>query len=114
MFEPVGFIAGFDDVAVMSDAVEHGGRHLGIGKDLHPFREGQIGGDDQTGAFIELADQVEQQSTARLRERQIPRFIEDHQIHDIEEANPLTTMDHRNAQGRGQVVFPRAGTAYQG
>ena len=43
MFEPVGFIAGFDDVAVMRDAVEHGGRHLGIGKDLHPFREGQIG-----------------------------------------------------------------------
>ena len=40
MFEAVGFIAGFDDVAVMSDAVEHGGRHLGIGKDLHPFGEG--------------------------------------------------------------------------
>ena len=56
VFEPVGFIAGFDNVAVMGDAVEHGSRHLGIGKDLHPFGEGQIGGDDQTGAFIELAD----------------------------------------------------------
>ena len=56
MFEPVGFIAGFDDVAVVGDAVEHGGRHLGIGNDLHPFGEGPIGGDDQTGAFLELAD----------------------------------------------------------
>jgi hypothetical protein len=36
-------------------------------KTLHPFREGQIGGDDQTGALIELANQVEQQGTARFR-----------------------------------------------
>ena len=36
MLEPVGFIAGFNDVALMGDAVEHGSRHLGIGKDLHP------------------------------------------------------------------------------
>ncbi len=28
MFEPVGFIASFDDVAVMGDAVEHGSRPL--------------------------------------------------------------------------------------
>jgi hypothetical protein len=36
-----------------------------------PIGEGEIGGDQQRGVFVELADQVEQQLAARLAERQI-------------------------------------------
>jgi hypothetical protein len=30
LFEAEGLVAGFQDVAVMGDAIEQGGRHLGI------------------------------------------------------------------------------------
>ena len=48
MFEAVGFITGFDDVALVRDTVEHGGRHLGIGGDsrfraeIHMKRRGAL------------------------------------------------------------------------
>ena len=45
-------------------AVQQGCSHLGVTKHLHPFSEVQIGGDDQAGLFIELANQVEQQSAS--------------------------------------------------
>ena len=38
-------------------------RHFGITKNTHPFRELQISGDDNTGCFVQLADQVKQQGT---------------------------------------------------
>jgi hypothetical protein len=35
--------------------------HLGIAEDARPFPQGEIGGDDDRGALIEAADEVEQQ-----------------------------------------------------
>ena len=81
VLEAPAFIAGFDDLAMMGEAFEERCCHLGIPKDARPFAEGQIGGDDNRGAFVELADplvvrrmlafserQVEQQLTAGLGE----------------------------------------------
>jgi len=48
--------------------------------DLVPIGEGEIGGDQQRGVFVELADQVEQQLAARLAERQIAEFVDDDEI----------------------------------
>ena len=48
----------------MGDAIEQGRGHLGIAKHSHPFGEGQVGGDDQRGFLVELADQMEQQRAA--------------------------------------------------
>lgn len=42
-------IAGFDDVAVMREAIEQGGRELGIDEDAGPFGKDQVGGDDDAG-----------------------------------------------------------------
>jgi len=67
---PAG-VAGLDDVAVVGQPVEHGGGHLGIAKHLGPIGEGQVGGDQQGGVLVELADQMEQQLAAGLAERQI-------------------------------------------
>ena len=44
--EQVRRIAGFDDVAVMSDAIQKGGCHLGITEDRDPFAELKVGCDD--------------------------------------------------------------------
>ena len=52
-------VAGLDDVAVVSEAIEHGGCHLGVAEHLRPIGESQIGGDQQRRVLIEFADQVE-------------------------------------------------------
>jgi hypothetical protein len=75
IFEAPAVVAGLDDVAVVGQPVEHGGCLLGVAEHLRPVGEGQIGGDQQRGAFIEFADQVKQQLAARLAERQIPEGL---------------------------------------
>lgn len=40
----------------------------------------QVGRDDDRGSFVELADQVKQELTADLGEREIPQFIEDQEV----------------------------------
>ena len=76
---PAG-VAGFDDVAVVRQPVEHGGCHFRVPKNLRPVCEGEICGDQQRGVFIELADQVEQQLAPGLAERQITEFVNDDEI----------------------------------
>ena len=44
--EAPAVVAGLDDVAVVGQAIEQRGRHLGIAEDARPFAEGEIGGDD--------------------------------------------------------------------
>ena len=80
VFESPAGVAGLDDVAVMGEAVEHGGGHLGVAEDLGPIGEGEVGGDQQRGVFVEFADQVEQKLTAGLAERQIAKLVDDDEI----------------------------------
>ena len=42
----------------MGEPVEERGGHLGITEHGGPFGEGEIGGDDDRGSFVEAADQV--------------------------------------------------------
>lgn len=46
----------------MGQAVEECRGHLGVTKDGRPLSEGKIGGNNDRGALIEAADQVEQVS----------------------------------------------------
>jgi hypothetical protein len=45
---------------MMGDAIEGRGCHLGIAEHGGPLAEGQVGGDDDRGLLVELAEQVEQ------------------------------------------------------
>jgi len=45
--------------------------HLGVAERSGLLPEGNVGGNDDAGLLMELADQVEQQLTARSGERQI-------------------------------------------
>jgi hypothetical protein len=47
VLEAPAVVAGLDDVAVVCQAIEHGGRHFGVAEHLRPIGEGQIGGDQQ-------------------------------------------------------------------
>ena len=48
----------------MGQAVEQSRGHLGITEDGRPFAEAEVGSDDDAGALIELAQQMEEQRTA--------------------------------------------------
>ena len=56
MSEPIGFVAGFDDVAVMGQSVQKCRGHLRIAKYTRPFAEDQIRRDDHAGMLIELGE----------------------------------------------------------
>ena len=80
VLEAPAVIAGLDDVAMMRQAIEHGGGHPGIAEYLRPIGESQIGGDQQRRVFVQFADQVEQQLAARLAEWQVAQFIDGDEI----------------------------------
>ena len=65
----------------MSQAVEQRGGHLGVAEHAGPLAEGKVRGDDDRGALVEPADEVEQELSARLSEGQITEFVEDNEVH---------------------------------
>lgn len=50
-FEAIAVVAGLEDVAAVCQAIEECGRHLCIAEDLGPFREAEIGCDDDAGTL---------------------------------------------------------------
>lgn len=64
----------------MGEAIEERRRHLGVAEHAGPFAEAEIGRDDDAGAFVELAQQVEEQGAAGSAERQIAKLVEDDEI----------------------------------
>jgi hypothetical protein len=133
VLEAPGFVSGLNDLTVMREPVEQCGCHFCVAKHARPFAEGEIGGDNDGGALIELADQMEQQLTACLRERQIAKLIENDkvettkviggpalfavacfrfqtvdQVNDIVETASCSISDKRTSNGDGQMGF--AGT----
>jgi len=42
IFEAPAFVSGLDDIAMMSEPIEHGGRHLGVTEHLRPIGEGEV------------------------------------------------------------------------
>lgn len=62
--EPEAVISGFQDVAVVSEAIQECSRHLGVAEDGGALAEAEIGGDDDAGALVELAEEMEQQGAA--------------------------------------------------
>ena len=64
----------------MRHPVQQRGCHLGIAEDGDPFTELQVGGDDDAGLLVELADEMEQQRTAGLWKRDVAQLVDDDAI----------------------------------
>lgn len=128
LLEAVAVIAGLDDVAAVREPIEERGGHLRIPEHAAPLPEGEVGGHDERDAFVELADQVEEQRSAVLGERQVAELIEDNdvlieescgeaagfpfallgielvdEIDDAEEAGALALGDRMAAEGGSEV-----------
>src|SRR6202023_949692 len=72
---------GFDDFAMMGQAIEQRGCHFGVAKHTGPVAKGQIGRDDDRGALIEPADQMKEQLAAGLSEGQVAELVENDEVH---------------------------------
>ncbi len=48
----------------MSEAIEQRGCHLGIAGHAGPFAEAEVGRDDDAGALVEFAEQMEEKRAA--------------------------------------------------
>jgi hypothetical protein len=59
VFKAPALVAGFENVAVMGQPVEQRGRHFGIAENARPLGKGEIGRQDDRGALVKAADQVE-------------------------------------------------------
>ena len=80
LLEAVGVGVHLQDVDVVGDAVEQcAGEPLGA-EDLGPLVEGQVAGDQRRGALVALADGLEEQLGAGLRQRHIAQFVDDQQL----------------------------------
>jgi hypothetical protein len=80
-FESPTVVAGLDNVAMVSQAVEQRNCHLGVAEHARPLAEREIGGDDDGRPLIEPADEVEQQLAAGLSEREVAEFVEHDEVH---------------------------------
>src|SRR6202453_2540813 len=80
VFEAEAVVSGFEDVAAVGKTIEQRGRHLGVAEHGGPLAEAEIGRDDDAGALVELAEQMEEQGSARGAERQVAKLVEDDEI----------------------------------
>jgi hypothetical protein len=108
LLEAERLIAGFDDVAVMGQSIQQSGGQLGVDKHAAPFRERQIGGNDDAGSLVEFGKQVKQQCTAGLREGQIAKLIQNDQVHLHQAERQLALL------ACGLLLFQHIGQIYGG
>src|SRR5271166_6697180 len=81
VLEAPAFVPGLDDVTVMGEAIEERRGHLWVSEHARPFAEGEIGGEEDRGALVEPADEVEEKLAAGLGERQVAELVEDDEVH---------------------------------
>ena len=69
ILESVAVAIAFNDMAAMREPVERGPGQAFATQDLDPRLEGQVGGDDEAGAFVSGADHIEEKLGAELAGR---------------------------------------------
>lgn len=77
---------------MMREPVEQRGRHLGIAKYAGPFSEAEVGCYDDARALVQFREQVEQQRTAGLCERQIAQLIKNDNVYVHEPGRKLPRL----------------------
>lgn len=57
-------VSDFKDVPTMGKPIQQDGNHLGVAEHGGPFAEAEIGGNDDAGPLVELAQEMEEQGAA--------------------------------------------------
>src|ERR1700722_2864025 len=80
VLEAEAVVSGFENVAAVGETIEWRGRHLRVAEHGCPLAKAEIGRDDDAGALVELAQQMEEQRSAGGAERQVTQLVEDDEI----------------------------------
>ena len=96
--EPVGVVAGLDDVAVVRQPIQQRRGHLGVDEDVGPLGEHQVGRDHHAGVLVQLRQQVEQQRPAGLAEV-VAQF-------DLDPIAPLAALKEMRARSKNPPLDP--------
>ena len=78
--EAPGLGAGVDDVRAVGEAVDDGLGEPGVGEDLGPFAEGQVGGDDQRSAFVAFGEDLEDELGGAVGQGEVAEFVQDDEL----------------------------------
>jgi hypothetical protein len=84
VLEAPALVAGFNDVAMVDQAVEQRCRHLGVAEHARPFAEREVRCHDDRGLLVKPTDQMEQQLSAGLGEWQVAELVEDDEVLPIQ------------------------------
>jgi hypothetical protein len=68
-----------EDVAVVEEAVEHGGDGGGVAKELAPVLDGPVLGEDRAGTFVAAHDELEEVLSGGDRELAHAEVVDDEQ-----------------------------------
>lgn len=86
---PVAVAADGNDVAMMKQAVEDGGGHHRVSKDLAPFADGAVAGDEHAAALVAARHKLEEEVRGVWLERQVAEFVDDQELRLGTEAEPV-------------------------
>src|SRR4029079_3488211 len=75
--QPVAGPLDLDADSAVKQRIEQGGGDHGIAKDLTPFGEAAIGGEDHGAALVAGIDELEEQISAARDDRQVSDFVYD-------------------------------------
>ena len=67
-------------MCLIGEPIKHCLTEPGVGKDLGPLREGQVGGHDDGSLLGPLGDHLEEQLGSDFGKRDVAEFIDDDQV----------------------------------
>ena len=80
-------------MAAVNEAIQERRRQALLAEDLRPLGKGQVGGNGDTGPFIAVGEELEEQLSRLTRKRQIAQLVDEHQV----EA-PIVRQQSRKAE----------------
>ena len=92
MFHSPTFVSCLNDFAMMSESVEHCGCHFFIPEDLWPFTKAEIGGDHDRGLLVEFRDEMKEELTTVIREREVSQLVEHEEVKTKESGRDLSSL----------------------
>jgi hypothetical protein len=87
--QPVARSFDLDDYGVVKQPIEQCRGDNGVAKNLTPFGEAAIGGEDHGAALVAGIDELEEQIAAARDDRQISDLVHDQEGMSAKEANTL-------------------------
>ena len=78
--QPPGVGPCLDDVGTEGESVDDCLAEAGVGEDARPLAEGQVGGDDQAGAFVALAEDLEDELGRAVGQREVAELVTDQKL----------------------------------